>query len=150
MKCVFCGYDDSKVIETRDTQDGKSIRRRRECLQCGKRFTTYEIVESAPVLVVKRDGTREAFDRNKIKNGIIKACEKRPVTIDQIERVVDSIEKEISNSLLQEVTTERIGEYVMNALKELDEVSYIRFASVYRQFKDVSTFIDFINENKKA
>lgn len=150
MKCAFCGYDDSKVIETRDTQDGKSIRRRRECLQCGKRFTTYEVIESAPVLVVKRDGTREAFDRSKIKNGIIKACEKRPVAIDQIDRVVDSIEKDISNSLLQEVTTERIGEYVMTALKELDEVSYIRFASVYRQFKDVTTFIDFINENKKS
>lgn len=149
MKCIYCGYEESKVTETRDAKDGNSIRRRRECLRCSKRFTTYEVIESAPVLVIKRDGMREAFDRTKIKKGIIKACEKRPIAIEDIENLVVSIEREIANSLEQEVASTKIGELVMTGLKKLDEVAYVRFASVYRQFTDVSTFINFINEEKK-
>ncbi|MBE5732738.1 MAG: transcriptional repressor NrdR [Clostridiales bacterium] len=146
MKCIFCGYIDSKVIDSRSTDDDTSIRRRRECLKCGKRFTTYEVIENTPVLVVKNDGTRQTFDVNKLKNGIIKSCEKRPVAISDIEKLVNDIEKKVYNNLDQEISSTQIGEMVMNGLKNLDEVAYIRFASVYRQFRDVTTFADFINE----
>lgn len=148
MKCIYCGNAESKVVDSRSTDDGNSIRRRRECLQCGKRFTTYEVIESTPVLVVKTDGTRQPFDPIKVKNGVIKACEKRPVAIRDIDALVTSVEKVIYNSLEQEVTSQKIGELVMERLKELDQVAYIRFASVYRQFRDVTTFIEFINEFK--
>ncbi|MBO5224023.1 MAG: transcriptional repressor NrdR [Clostridia bacterium] len=146
MKCIFCGYIDSKVIDSRSTDDDTSIRRRRECLKCGKRFTTYEVIENTPVLVVKNDGTRQTFDVNKLKNGIIKSCEKRPVAISDIEKLVNEIEKKVYNNLEQEISSTQIGEMVMSGLKNLDEVAYIRFASVYRQFRDVTTFADFINE----
>lgn len=146
MKCLVCGCTESKVIDSRASADGTSIRRRRECLKCGRRFTTYEAIEHAPVLVVKNDGTREAFDPAKIKSGIIKACEKRPVAIDAIDRLVGDVEKQIYNSLEPEVPSKKIGELVMAGLKELDQVAYIRFASVYRQFRDVTTFIEFIKE----
>lgn len=148
MKCIYCGNAESKVVDSRSTDDGNSIRRRRECLQCGKRFTTYEVIESTPILVVKNDGARQPFDPLKIKNGVIKACEKRPVAVRDIDALVSSVEKQIYNSLEQEVTTQKIGELVMERLKELDQVAYIRFASVYRQFRDVTTFIEFINEFK--
>ncbi len=148
MKCIYCGNAESKVVDSRSTDDGNSIRRRRECLQCGKRFTTYEVIESTPVLVVKADGTRQPFDPLKIKNGVIKACEKRPVAIRDIDALCASVEKQIYNSLEQEVTSQAIGEMVMERLKGLDQVAYIRFASVYRQFRDVTTFIEFINEFK--
>ena len=146
MKCIFCGYIDSKVIDSRSTDDDTSIRRRRECLKCGKRFTTYEVIENTPVLVVKNDGTRQTFDVNKLKSGIIKSCEKRPVAISDIEKLVNEIEKKVYNNLDQEISSAQIGEMVMQGLKNLDEVAYIRFASVYRQFRDVTTFADFINE----
>ncbi len=142
MKCMFCGCEDSKVIDSRPTDDGKSIRRRRECSSCGKRFTTFETIETVPFLVIKRDGTRQLYEKNKVKNGIIRACEKRPVSMAQIDRIVDNIEKTLYNSLEQEVTSQRIGDLVMNELKELDEVAYIRFAAVYRQFKDSATFFE--------
>lgn len=145
MKCIFCGFDDSKVIDSRSCEDSNSIRRRRECLKCGKRFTTYEMIESTPVLVIKNDGSRQVFDPQKIKRGIIKACEKRPVTMTQIDEIVSSIEKQISNSLDQEVKSSAIGEMVMERLKKLDEISYVRFAAVYRKFKDLTTFITFLN-----
>ncbi|MCH5162844.1 MAG: transcriptional repressor NrdR [Clostridiales bacterium] len=148
MKCIYCGNAESKVVDSRSTDDGNSIRRRRECLQCGKRFTTYEVIESTPILVVKTDGTRQPFDPLKIKNGVIKACEKRPVAIRDIDALCASVEKQIYNSLEQEVTSQAIGEMVMERLKGLDQVAYIRFASVYRQFRDVTTFIEFINEFK--
>lgn len=141
MKCIYCGCLDSKVIDTRSTDDGASIRRRRECNTCSKRFTTYESVEMTPVLVIKNSGNRQAFDPGKIKNGIIRSCEKRPVPMYKIDKLVEDIQKQIYNSLEQEVTSKRIGELVMAGLKEIDEVSYIRFASVYRQFKDTSTFL---------
>ena len=149
MKCIFCGYIDSKVIDSRSTDDDTSIRRRRECLKCGKRFTTYEVIENTPVLVVKNDGTRQAFDVNKIKNGIIRSCEKRPVAISDIEKLVNEIEKKVYNNLDQEISSAQIGEMVMSGLKTLDEVAYIRFASVYRQFRDVTTFADFISNFEK-
>ncbi|MDE7463993.1 MAG: transcriptional regulator NrdR [Clostridiales bacterium] len=148
MKCIYCGNAESKVVDSRSTDDGNSIRRRRECLQCGKRFTTYEVIESTPILVVKTDGTRQPFDLLKIKSGVIKACEKRPVAIRDIDALCASVEKQIYNSLEQEVTSQAIGEMVMDRLKGLDQVAYIRFASVYRQFRDVTTFIEFINEFK--
>lgn len=141
MKCIFCGYTESKVIDSRATDDGESIRRRRECMKCGKRFTTYESVELTPILVVKSNGMRQAFDENKIKNGIIKACEKRPVPIYQIDKVVDDIKKQVYNSMEQEISSKKIGEMVMTALMQIDEVAYVRFASVYRSFKDVSSFM---------
>ena len=153
MKCIFCGCLDSKVIDSRPTDDGASIRRRRECASCGKRFTTYESVETTPVLVVKNSGNRQAFNPDKIKNGIIKACEKRPVPMYKIDKLIDDIQKQIYNSLEQEITSKKIGEMVMVGLKEIDEVSYIRFASVYRQFKDTTTFLKelekIINEGDK-
>ena len=142
MKCPFCGYEESKVIDSRPTDEGEKIRRRRECISCAKRFTTYEIIETVPIVVVKKDKSRQAFDRVKLFNGMLRACEKRPVSIDQLEKVVTDIETELQNSLDREVTSVHIGELVMNKLKELDEVAYVRFASVYRQFKDINTFMD--------
>ena len=142
MKCMYCGCEDSKVIDSRSTDDGKSIRRRRECIKCGKRFTTFETVEVIPFLVIKRDGTRQLYDRTKLKNGILRSCEKRPISMAQIDTVVDSIEKNLFNSLEQEVTSQKIGDLVMEELKVLDEVAYIRFAAVYRQFKDSATFFE--------
>ena len=149
MKCMYCGYTESKVIDSRSADDGNSIRRRRECLNCGRRFTTYETIETTPVLVVKNDGTRQPFYPSKIRNGIIKSCEKRPVAIHDIDKLVADIEKKVYNTLEQEIPSSKIGEYVMDGLKELDQVAYIRFASVYRQFRDVTTFIEFISEFEK-
>ena len=145
MKCNYCGSEESKVIDSRSVEETNSIRRRRECLSCGKRFTTYEMVETTPILVIKADGSRQAFDPQKIKTGIIKSCEKRPINIAQIDELVSSIEKTISNSLDQEVSSAVIGEMVMDGLKRLDEISYVRFAAVYRKFKDITTFINFLN-----
>lgn len=142
MRCMYCGCEDSKVIDSRSTDDGKSIRRRRECTNCNRRFTTFETIEIVPFLVIKRDGTRQLYEREKLKNGIIRACEKRPISMAQIDEVVDNIEKSLYNSLEQEVTSQRIGDLVMQELKILDEVAYIRFAAVYRQFKDSATFIE--------
>lgn len=141
MKCMYCGYTESKVIDSRSTDDGRTIRRRRECMQCGKRFTTYETIETTPVLVVKNGGNRQAFDPNKIKNGIIKACEKRPVSMYKIEKLVEDIKKQIYNSLEQEITSKQIGEMVMEGLRQIDEVAYVRYASVYRSFTDISSFM---------
>lgn len=142
MKCPFCGYDDSKVLDTRPTDEGYTIRRRRECLKCQKRFTTYEKIEKSPVMVIKKDGNRQAFDREKIIRGMIKSCEKRPVSADEIEEAVNNIEKKIENSMRREITSLEVGEMVMDELKDLDEVSYVRFASVYREFKDLQSFVD--------
>ena len=142
MKCPYCGDQESKVVDSRRSDDGLSIRRRRECLACQKRFTTYETVESLPVIVVKKDGSRQAFNRDKILNGIVRACEKRPVPAASMEQAVSEIEQIIQNSLEREVSSETIGELVMERLKKLDEVSYVRFASVYRQFKDIHSFMD--------
>ena len=142
MKCPLCGFEESKVIDSRPTDEGEKIRRRRECMSCAKRFTTYEIIESVPIVVVKKDGkSREVFDRDKLFNGMMRACEKRPVSVGDIERAIDEIEAEIQNSLDREVTSVRIGELVMDKLKDIDEVAYVRFASVYRQFKDINTFM---------
>lgn len=150
MKCMFCGCPESKVVDSRSTDDGTIIRRRRECLKCGKRFTTYETVENTPILVVKTNGVRQPFDANKIKNGIIKACEKRPVPISKIDKVVDDIQKKIYNSMAQEISSKEIGEMVMQALKGIDEVAYVRFASVYRSFTDVSSFLNEIEKMEKS
>ncbi|MBQ8197597.1 MAG: transcriptional repressor NrdR [Clostridia bacterium] len=141
MKCMFCGCLDSKVIDSRSAEDGTIIRRRRECTNCGKRFTTYETVESTPIFVIKSNGVRQAFDINKIKNGIIKACEKRPVSASEIDKLVDDIQKKIYNSLAQEVSSKQVGEMVCEGLKKIDEVAYVRFASVYRSFTDTSSFM---------
>ena len=149
MKCMFCGYPESKVVDSRSTDDGTIIRRRRECLNCGKRFTTYETVENTPILVVKTNGVRQPFDSNKSKNGIIKACEKRPVPISKIDKLVDDIQKKIYNSMAQEISSKEIGEMVMQALKGIDEVAYVRFASVYRSFTDVSSFLNEIEKMEK-
>ncbi|MGN1138807.1 MAG: transcriptional regulator NrdR [Ruminococcus sp.] len=146
MKCPYCGFEESKVIDSRSADDGERIRRRRECLKCGKRFTTHEIVETVPVIVVKRDKSRESFDRNKLTNGLLRACEKRPVSIQQIENIVNDIESTLQSSLEREVTTQRIGELAMDQLKKIDEVSYVRFASVYRSFKDINTFMEELNK----
>ena len=142
MKCPFCGCEESKVIDSRPTDEGERIRRRRECIGCFKRFTTYEIIESVPVIVVKKDKSREVFDRSKLFNGLLRACEKRPVSLESIEHAVDQIEATLQNSLDREVTSVHIGELAMDKLKDLDEVAYVRFASVYRQFKDINTFMD--------
>ena len=139
---MYCGCEDSKVIDSRSTDDGRSIRRRRECVQCGKRFTTFETIELAPFLIVKRDGTRQLYDRGKLKNGILRSCEKRPISMAQIDGIVDNIEKKLYGSLEEEVTSMQIGDLVMDELKQLDEVAYIRFAAVYRQFKDSATFLE--------
>lgn len=146
MKCPYCSCEDSKVIDSRPTDEGERIRRRRECTSCGKRFTTYEIIETVPLIVVKKDGTRESFDRVKLFNGLLRACEKRPVPVETIEKTVSDIEVQLQNSLEKEVTSGRIGELAMEKLKDIDEVAYVRFASVYRQFKDVSTFIDEVSK----
>ena len=146
MKCPFCSFEESKVIDSRPTDEGERIRRRRECMSCGKRFTTYEIIESVPIVVVKKDKSREVFDRDKLFNGMMRACEKRPVSVDVIEKAIDEIEAELQNSLDREVTSVKIGEYVMDKLKDIDEVAYVRFASVYRQFKDIGTFMNELNK----
>ena len=146
MKCPFCGYTESKVIDSRPTDEDSRIRRRRECLQCGKRFTTYEVIESLPIVVVKKDNSREPFDRQKLLNGLLRACEKRPVSLDTLEQAVDDIETRIQNSLEREVPTSKIGEYVMDELMRIDDVAYIRFASVYRQFKDIKSFHEAIRK----
>ena len=146
MRCMFCNHVDSKVVDSRPTEDGWAIRRRRECVGCGKRFTTYEKIENPVILVVKKDGRREPFDIEKVKKGIIKACEKRPVAIKDIDNLVSAIEKKVYNSLEQEISSEMLGELVMDGLKELDQVAYVRFASVYRQFKDINTFRDELNK----
>lgn len=140
MRCPFCGEKETKVTDSRATDDGCSVRRRRECAACGKRFTTYETVDRTPLIVVKKDGSREAFDRNKILTGIMRACEKRPVSVAELEAVVTDIERTLRNRLEPEVTSKDIGELVMEKLKNIDEVAYVRFASVYRQFKDITTF----------
>lgn len=145
MKCPFCGDIESKVVDSRRSEEGDSIRRRRECLNCQRRFTTYELVESLPIIVVKRDGTRQSFDRNKILNSMVRAFDKRKVEIAQLERITTEIEQTIQNTLEREVTTDRIGEMVMERIKPLDEVAYIRFASVYRRFQDVGSFVAEIN-----
>ncbi len=142
MKCPYCGCEESKVIDSRPTDDGERIRRRRECLKCGKRFTTYEMVESFPLMVIKRDETREPFNREKLRSGIMRACEKRPVSVGSIDKIVDSIERKLQKSFDREVPSNVIGEYAMEMLKETDEVAYVRFASVYRQFKDINTFME--------
>lgn len=144
MKCIYCGFEDSKVIDSRSTEEVNSIRRRRECLRCGKRFTTYETVETAPLLVVKMDKSRQPFDITKIKNGIIKACEKRPIGIDQINGIVAEIEKEINVNMPQEISSKRIGEMVMEKLKKIDDIAYIRYACVYLNFEDMSKLMTFL------
>ncbi|HOB64330.1 MAG: transcriptional repressor NrdR [Clostridiales bacterium] len=152
MKCPFCGSIDSKVIDSRLNEDGTSIRRRRECISCLKRYTTYEKIEYTPILVVKSNGNRQIFDPAKIKNGILKACEKRPVPIAKVDKLVADIEKQVNNSLAQEISSKKIGEMVMDGLKTLDDVAYVRFASVHRQFKDINTLKEEIERligNKK-
>ncbi len=141
MRCLYCNCTESKVIDSRSADDDKTIRRRRECLGCGRRFTTYETIEISPLLVVKADGTRQAFDIGKIKRGIVKACEKRPVSIEQIDTLAEEIAKKVYNSMEQEISSKAIGEMVMEGLKELDEVAYVRYASVYRSFKDINSFM---------
>lgn len=142
MKCPYCGYAESKVIDSRPAEEGSTIRRRRECLACNKRFTTYEIIERMPLVVVKRDGSRQSFDKMKIMNGLVRACEKRPVALEQLEAIAKEIETELQSALEREISTAEIGEMVMFRLKDIDEVAYVRFASVYRQFKDINTFMD--------
>ncbi|MDO4534787.1 MAG: transcriptional regulator NrdR [Clostridium perfringens] len=149
MRCPYCSYEESKVVDSRATDDYTAIRRRRECLRCSKRYTTYEKVEDIPILVIKKDSIRENFNKDKIMNGIIKACQKRPVSRSQMEDIVDDIEKNISNKMLVEIKSEDIGEMVMEGLKNIDEVSYVRFASVYRQFKDINTFMEEIKNLMK-
>ncbi len=146
MKCPYCGFEESKVIDSRPADEGERIRRRRECLKCSKRFTTHEVIETVPIIVVKRDKSREVFDRNKLTAGLLRACEKRPVSIDQIEAMVDNIETQLQQSLDREVTSMAIGELTMEQLKNVDEVAYVRFASVYRQFKDINTFMEELNK----
>jgi transcriptional repressor NrdR len=142
LRCPFCGYEESKVIDSRPTDEGERIRRRRECISCGKRFTTYEVIESVPIIVVKKDKSREVFDRAKLFSGMLRACEKRPVSLETVEKTVAEIETVLQNSLDREVSSERIGQLAMDKLKDIDEVAYVRFASVYRQFKDINTFMD--------
>jgi transcriptional repressor NrdR len=146
MKCPYCGYSESKVVDSRPTEEETAIRRRRECEKCAKRFTTYEKIEEVPLVIIKKDGSRELYQRGKLINGFLKACEKRPVSLKQIEEVVDEIEKELYNSMDKEIDSKKIGEMVMKRLKQLDDVAYVRFASVYRQFKDLNTFMDELNK----
>ena len=146
MKCPFCGDQDSKVVDSRHSEDGLSIRRRRECLKCQRRFTTYEVVESLPIIVINRDGSRQSFDRNKIMNSMVRAFDKRQVDMADLDRITTEIEQGIQNTLDREVSTDKIGEMVMERIKPLDEVAYIRFASVYRRFQDVSSFVNEINK----
>lgn len=142
MKCPYCGYTESKVVDSRPTDENERIRRRRECLKCAKRFTTYEVIESIPIVVIKKDRSREAFDRQKLLNGLLRACEKRPVALETLEHIVSEIEVLLQNSLDKEVSSQRIGTYAMEKLKAVDEVAYVRFASVYRQFKDINSFME--------
>ena len=146
MKCPFCGDSESKVVDSRPAEEGATIRRRRECLNCQKRFTTYEIMERMPLIVVKKDGRRQTFDRQKLINGMLRACEKRPVPLAELQAVADEIEQELQNTLEREIKTTDVGEMVMSGLKELDEVAYVRFASVYRQFRDINTFMEELNK----
>ncbi|MDK2901527.1 MAG: transcriptional repressor NrdR [Thermosediminibacterales bacterium] len=152
MKCPYCGFNESRVIDSRPTEEGTAVRRRRECLDCQQRFTTYEKIEEVPLIVIKKDGSREIFKREKILKGIIKACEKRPISLKTLEKVADDVEKELKNTMEREITSEQIGEMVMEYLKDIDEVAYVRFASVYREFKDVNTFMEelkkILQENK--
>ncbi len=146
MKCPFCEFEESKVIDSRPTDEGEAIRRRRECLNCAKRFTTYEKIETIPLMVIKKDGSRQMFDREKLLNGIIRACEKRPVATSDMERIVNEIESATQNLLEREISSQKIGEMVMERLPAIDEVAYVRFASVYRQFKDINTFVEEVNK----
>ena len=146
MRCPFCANPESKVVDSRPADEGASIRRRRECLACHKRFTTYETMETLPLMVVKKDGSRQSFDRNKVMNGLIRACEKRPVSFSTMEEIVNEIEQTLQNEMEREVSSAEIGELVMERLKKLDEVAYVRFASVYRQFKDINTFMHELNK----
>lgn len=146
MRCPYCGYQESKVVDSRPAEEGQSIRRRRECLSCQKRFTTYETVESLPLVVIKKDGSRQTFDRSKVLKGMVRACEKRPVPLADLESAASEVEQLLQNSLEREVSTDRIGELVMDKLKPLDDVSYVRFASVYRQFKDINSFMSELNK----
>ena len=146
MKCPFCVYAESKVVDSRPAEEGATIRRRRECLNCQKRFTTYEIIERLPTIVVKKDGSRQTFDKQKLINGMLRACEKRPVPLAQMQRVADEIEMELQNSLEREIQSTEVGEMVMHGLKSLDEVAYVRFASVYRQFRDINNFMTELNK----
>ena len=146
MKCPYCGYSESKVIDSRPADENSSIRRRRECLSCGKRFTTFETVESRPKVVVKKDGSRQSFDRRKVLGGMIRACEKRPVPLAELEKIAEEIEQDLQNSMEREISTEAIGEKVMERLRNVDQVAYVRFASVYRQFKDIDTFMTELNK----
>ena len=146
MKCPYCGYSESKVIDSRPADEGSSIRRRRECLSCSKRFTTYETVESLPMVVVKKDGNRQSFDRQKVLGGMIRACEKRPVPLAELEKIAGEIEQDLQNSMEREISTTDIGEKVMDRLRNVDQVAYVRFASVYRQFKDIDTFMAELNK----
>ena len=146
MKCPYCGHPESKVIDSRPADENASIRRRRECLSCARRFTTYETVESLPIVVIKKDGSRQSFDRQKVLRGMIRACEKRPVALAELERIADEIEQELQNSMEREIRTEVIGEKVMDRLRKVDQVAYVRFASVYRQFKDIDTFMAELNK----
>ena len=146
MKCPYCGYSESKVIDSRPADENSSIRRRRECLSCGKRFTTYETVERLPLMVIKKDGSRQSFDKEKVLRGMMRACEKRPVPVDTLMRLADEIEQEVQNSPEREISSRKIGELVMDRLKCVDEVAYVRFASVYRQFKDINTFMTELNK----
>lgn len=153
MKCPFCGFEESKVIDSRPADDNSSIRRRRECIECKKRFTTYENIERLPLVVIKRDGSRQSFDKIKLINGLVRACEKRPVKLSQLEQIADDIEIELQSKIDRETKSVEIGEMVMNRLKDVDEVAYVRFASVYRSFKDINTFMDELSkllaENEK-
>ena len=146
MKCPYCGHPESKVIDSRPADENASIRRRRECLSCAKRFTTYESVESLPMVVVKKDGSRQSFDRRKVLGGMIRACEKRPVPLAELEKIAEEIEQDLQNSMEREISTEAIGEKVMERLRNVDQVAYVRFASVYRQFKDIDTFMTELNK----
>ncbi|HYE84529.1 MAG TPA: transcriptional regulator NrdR [Clostridia bacterium] len=146
MKCPYCGYSESKVVDSRPTDEEAAIRRRRECEKCGKRFTTYEKIEEMPLIIVKKDGSREIYQRSKMMTGLLRACEKRPVSISQIEEIADEIEKELYNSMEKEIDSKKIGELVMSRLKKVDDVAYVRFASVYRQFKDINTFLEELNK----
>lgn len=150
MKCMNCGCIDSKVIDSRLNDEGTSIRRRRECINCGKRFTTYETIETTPIMVIKKSGCRQVFSKEKLKQGILKACEKRPVPMQKIDQLTDDIEHKIANRLDQEITSAKIGEYVMEGLKEIDDVAYVRFAAIYRQFKDINSWLNEINEIVKS
>ncbi|HZK58201.1 MAG TPA: transcriptional regulator NrdR [Clostridia bacterium] len=152
MKCPFCSHQESKVVDSRPTDEGQAVRRRRECMLCTKRFTTYEKIDEIPLIVVKKNGNREPYDKNKILNGVIKSCEKRPVSLQDIEKLVDEIERQLYNTMEREITTEFIGNLVIDKIKELDEVAYVRFASVYREFKDINTFMDEVKKilNEKS